>query len=337
MRLRGYRDLSGVLAFALGLYDPEQLSCSPDGDCVFPAGASDIKVHYFHPDVVSGGAEPLPPILSYIDGSLAKLPNPEGSLVTELPGSGLTFDQTFTVTLNVTAGKSYRLAAVLITRASEFDRSDSAPGNGDAPLAAGNHAYMNFSNSALLTQFTLGGGLSAVASDSNTDYAAIAAANAGADDATPPAPTLQLQEDVTTDTTPDAFTFTDQVDAPVSGTATSAPITVQGINAAAAISVSGGEYSVNGGAFTTAPGTVIAGDTVRVRVATSANYATPSSATLTIGGVSDTFTATTLADPAATDDDGSGGCTMNPGGRFDPALWLLLAVAMGGLAARRRR
>ncbi|HOC60540.1 MAG TPA: fibronectin type III domain-containing protein, partial [Smithellaceae bacterium] len=51
------------------------------------------------------------------------------------------------------------------------------------------------------------------------------------------------------DTTPDAFTFTDQTGVALSTVIESAAITVSGINTASAISVTGGEYSINGGAW----------------------------------------------------------------------------------------
>lgn len=102
------------------------------------------------------------------------------------------------------------------------------------------------------------------------------------------------------DTTPDAFSFTDQSGVARSITITSAAITVTGITAAAAITVSGGTYDINGsGTFTADPGTVNNGDTVRARHTSSANYSIAVDTTLTIGGVSDTFTSTTLIDPAS--------------------------------------
>lgn len=54
----------------------------------------------------------------------------------------------------------------------------------------------------------------------------------------------------TADTTPDNFAFTDQTNVALSTVIESSAITVSGINAAAAISVTGGEYSINGGAYT---------------------------------------------------------------------------------------
>jgi hypothetical protein len=102
------------------------------------------------------------------------------------------------------------------------------------------------------------------------------------------------------DTVPDQFTFTDQSGVALSSTITSAPITVTGIDAAAAITVTGGEYDINGsGTFVSTAGTVNNGDTVRARHTSSASYLTATDTTVTIGGVSDTFTSTTEGDPAS--------------------------------------
>lgn len=96
------------------------------------------------------------------------------------------------------------------------------------------------------------------------------------------------------DTTPDQFTFTDQADVALSTVIVSNSVTISGINAAAAISVSGGEYSVNGAAFGSAPGTVVLGDAVRVRHTSSSANSTAVNTLLTISAISDTFTSTTL-------------------------------------------
>ncbi len=98
-----------------------------------------------------------------------------------------------------------------------------------------------------------------------------------------------------TDTTPDQFTFIDQTNVALSTAITSNTITVSGINAASAISITGGSYSVNGGTFTTTAGTVNNGNTVAVKLTSSASNSMTTNAILTIGGVSDTFSATTLA------------------------------------------
>lgn len=103
------------------------------------------------------------------------------------------------------------------------------------------------------------------------------------------------------DTIPDAFTFTDQTDVARSSTITSAAITVSGIDSAATITVTGGEYDINAsGTFVSTSGTVDNGDTVRARHTSSASYLTAVNTVVTIGGVSDTFSSTTLAAPATT-------------------------------------
>ncbi len=95
------------------------------------------------------------------------------------------------------------------------------------------------------------------------------------------------------DTTPNAFSFVDQTGLATNVLATSAPVAVMGTNAASPITISGGSYSINGGSFTTAAGSINTGDQVRVQLTTASTANTPASATLTISGVSDTFTATT--------------------------------------------
>lgn len=108
------------------------------------------------------------------------------------------------------------------------------------------------------------------------------------------------------DTTPDQFSFTDQAGVALSTVITSAAVTITGIDAAAAITVSGGEYDINAsGTFVSTAGTVNSGDTVRARGTSSGSYLTTVNVTVTIGGVSDTFSITTRTEPAA------GGGTIN--------------------------
>lgn len=101
--------------------------------------------------------------------------------------------------------------------------------------------------------------------------------------------------------TPNQFTFTDQTNVALSTAFSSNTITVSGITAATAISITGGTYSVNGGAYTDIAGTVNNGNTVTVKVTSSANYSTTTHATLTIGGISDTFSVTTAAGDSTPD------------------------------------
>lgn len=96
------------------------------------------------------------------------------------------------------------------------------------------------------------------------------------------------------DGTPDQFTFTDVTDAALSTTQTSNLITIAGITISVAVSVTGGTYSKNGGAYTSSAGTAVNGDTFRVRHTSSSSPDTAVNTTLTVGGVSDTFTSTTV-------------------------------------------
>lgn len=103
------------------------------------------------------------------------------------------------------------------------------------------------------------------------------------------------------DVTPNAFSFPSLTDQTVSTLATSASATITGIEAPAAISISGDgspEYSLDGGAsWTSAAGSVAPDGSVRVRLTTSSLYETSHAATLTIGGVSGVFIASTGIDP----------------------------------------
>ncbi|TJY59411.1 hypothetical protein E4T66_13535 [Sinimarinibacterium sp. CAU 1509] len=97
------------------------------------------------------------------------------------------------------------------------------------------------------------------------------------------------------DTTPDAFTFGSINDIPLNSVQTSNEATITGLNTDAPVSVSGGEYSIDGGSWTSAAGTIAADAAVRVRVTAAGMFSTPATATLDIGGVTADFTVTTLA------------------------------------------
>ena len=82
---------------------------------------------------------------------------------------------------------------------------------------------------------------------------------------------------------------------------TSNEIVISGINSSAPVSITGGEYSIDGGAFTAAAGSVANNQRIRVRLTTSGEFSTSVSAVLTVGGVSASFAATTR-DPDTTPD-----------------------------------
>jgi hypothetical protein len=110
------------------------------------------------------------------------------------------------------------------------------------------------------------------------------------------------------DTTPDAFSFTDQTDVALSTVVESAPVTISGIAADTdvAVSITGGDYAVSSdsgatwGAYTATAGSVRLNDQVKVRHTSSASLSTATDTVLTVGGISDTFTSTTEAPPRPT-------------------------------------
>jgi len=106
-----------------------------------------------------------------------------------------------------------------------------------------------------------------------------------------------LAAKVVKDTTPDVFGLTEQTGVAPNSLLISNAITISGINAASPLSVSGGEYSINGGKFKTAKTKITAGKTLRLQLLSSAAYNTKTSATVTIGGVTALFSVTTQDDP----------------------------------------
>lgn len=97
------------------------------------------------------------------------------------------------------------------------------------------------------------------------------------------------------DVTPDAFSFASATNVALNSWVVSAPATIAGIDAAAPIQVTGGEYSLDGGAFTSAPGTVLAGQVLRVRVMSANTNSTTRGVTVVVGGFSASFNTTTVA------------------------------------------
>ncbi len=94
------------------------------------------------------------------------------------------------------------------------------------------------------------------------------------------------------DTTPNSFSFTNQESVALAREIVSNAIEVSGINTATEVSVTGGEYSVNGLAYTSATSTVTNGDRVSVRHTSAGIDGGVVTTVLTIGGVSGTFMST---------------------------------------------
>jgi VWFA-related protein len=125
----------------------------------------------------------------------------------------------------------------------------------------------------------------------------------------------------TCDTEPNPFSFTTLTGVRPTATATSNAVTITGIEVPAHISVIQGAYSIGcNGTFTRDPGEISAGQTVCVRHQASDQPSTSRTTTLTIGGVSGTFTSTTSAS------GGGGGGGGGAAGLFELLLGLCLLL-----------
>lgn len=104
------------------------------------------------------------------------------------------------------------------------------------------------------------------------------------------------------DSTPDAFAFTDQNNVALGTLVTSNTVSVNGLNQAATVSVTGGgaQVSINGGAWG-AGGTITNGQTLAVRLTSSASFSTTLSAMIDVGGVTDSWSVTTLGGDSTPD------------------------------------
>ena len=102
----------------------------------------------------------------------------------------------------------------------------------------------------------------------------------------------------TGETVPDAFTFTDQVGVLLNDTVYADPITITGITAPSKVEISpNSQYQINcTGSFTRNPGVVKNNETICVRQFAAGSLSTLTNTVLTVGGVSDTFTSTTVVD-----------------------------------------
>lgn len=141
------------------------------------------------------------------------------------------------------------------------------------------------------------------------------------------------------DTTPDAFTFTDQASVPAGSIVVSNAVSITGINADASVSVTGGEFSIGcDGTFTSTAGTIQNGQTVCVRHTAAAAAGGNVTTTLTVGGVSDAFTSSVVPVSSAVDNAPNSTPRSGGGGAVDRlTLSLLGALALFVHLARRRR
>lgn len=96
------------------------------------------------------------------------------------------------------------------------------------------------------------------------------------------------------DTIPDSFSFPAVTGAALNANVTSAVIIISGINTAVPISIVNGEYSIDGGAFTSAAGKVSNGQTVVLRLISATTISTETQAMVTISSIAKAFSVTTI-------------------------------------------
>ena len=116
------------------------------------------------------------------------------------------------------------------------------------------------------------------------------------------------------DAVPNAFSFPEVAGATLSTEYILDPVTIAGCTAAIKLSVTGGSYLVNGGAWRTTDSIGRVGDQVRTKGMSSGSASTAVNVVMTMGGVSATFKITT-----------EGGAITNYilGGNFDSAADLV--------------
>jgi serine protease AprX len=97
------------------------------------------------------------------------------------------------------------------------------------------------------------------------------------------------------DVDPEAFTFADRVGVLTNVFVTSEGKAIAGIDAGVPVSIANGQYSVEGGAYTSSAGTIGAGQVLRVRHVSASAPGTATTSTVTVGTYSTTFTSTTTS------------------------------------------
>src|SRR5690349_8157494 len=96
------------------------------------------------------------------------------------------------------------------------------------------------------------------------------------------------------DSTPDPFTFARQSKVSPDTLVESEPVVISGINIPAQLSITGGEYSIDGRPWRDGRAVIQNDQKIRLRVRSSSESSGEVTATLTIGDVSGTFTVSTV-------------------------------------------
>jgi|GEM_PF-1210091 len=101
-----------------------------------------------------------------------------------------------------------------------------------------------------------------------------------------------------TDTYPDQFTFPSEFETERSEHIVSQPVTITGISSPANISVSNGEYAINGDPYHTDSGVIENGDQLQLRLMSGVEYGQVTTMEVTVGAYSTNFSLRTMDDPA---------------------------------------
>jgi PKD repeat protein len=104
---------------------------------------------------------------------------------------------------------------------------------------------------------------------------------------------VDVTEPQSNDLTPDAFTFAERAGVQTGVFVTSEGKTITGIDAPAPVSIANGQYSIGGGAYTTAAGTIANGQVLRVRHVSASGSGETVESTITVGTYATTFRSTT--------------------------------------------
>lgn len=106
---------------------------------------------------------------------------------------------------------------------------------------------------------------------------------------------------------PSDFNFVNQTNVPLNSVRTSNQVTLTGLTTSVPISISGttsSQYSLNGGAYTNASGSVTNNTTLTLRHTSSSGYGATLTSTINVNGVVKSFSSSTQAPPSG----GGGGC-----------------------------
>jgi len=140
-----------------------------------------------------------------------------------------------------------------------------------------------------------------VSNESGDDYASFAFKVHSSRDANSTEYTATIHLNRVVDNTPNAFSFSALTNQELTTRVNSNSVTLMDMDNNVSISITNGEYEVNGdGNWTSASSHINSGDSVKVRTTSSANFSEKVSATLSVGTLNANFDITTKVAPAPT-------------------------------------